>query len=144
MKATFGCIFGAIGVKPPYAYDQLRFFLLQTHDQNLRFADCVWPYDVAIRFILPSAWPHRKNIWTDGWLYASYDQYCGNHFDCSEPNMLWARVTPSYRKGEKYIQKLLGSFLYYARAIDMAVLHALSAIASEQSTPTKRTLARVH
>ena len=53
-------------------------------------------------------------------------------------------MTPSYRKRENYIQKVLGSFLYYARAIGMTILHALSAIAPEQLTPTKRTLAKVH
>ena len=33
--------------------------------------------------------------------------------------------------------------MYYARAIDLTSLHALSAIASEQAKPTKQTLARV-
>ena len=44
---------------------------------------------------------------------------------------------------KKYVQQVLGSFLYYARAIDMTILHALSAIASEQANPTERTLKRV-
>ena len=43
-----------------------------------------------------------------------------------------------------YIQRVLGSFLYYARAIDLTILHALSAIASEQAKPTEKTLTRVH
>ena len=44
---------------------------------------------------------------------------------------------------KKYIQQVVGSFLYYARAVDMTILHALSAIAAEQSSPTERTLERV-
>ena len=42
------------------------------------------------------------------------------------------------------MQQVVGSFLYYARAVDMTVLTALNAIASEQAAPTERTLERVH
>ena len=38
---------------------------------------------------------------------------------------------------------MVGSLLYYARAVDMTILHALSEIASQQAKPTKRTMARV-
>ena len=44
-------------------------------------------------------------------------------------------------KGKKYIQQVLGRFLYYARAIDMTILHALSAIASETITKYKQLIA---
>ena len=47
-------------------------------------------------------------------------------------------------KEKKYIQQVMGSFLYYAGASDLTILQALSAIASEQVKPTKHTLARVH
>ena len=50
---------------------------------------------------------------------------------------------PVSAEEKKYIQQVVGSFLYYARAIDMTILHALSAIAAEQSSPTERTLQRV-
>ena len=50
---------------------------------------------------------------------------------------------PATEEEKKYIQRVLGSFLYYARAIDLTILHALSAIASEQAKPTKKTLTRV-
>ena len=62
-----------------------------------------------------------------------------SNLTCHEPESPLAT-----EKDKKYIQKVLGSFLYYARAIDMTILHALSAIASEQQTPTKRTVERVH
>ena len=39
---------------------------------------------------------------------------------------------------KKYVQRVLGSFLYYARVIDLTILHALSAIASEQAKPTEK------
>ena len=40
----------------------------------------------------------------------------------------------------KKIQRIVGSILYYARAVDMTVLMALSTIASEQTTGTERTM----
>ncbi len=40
----------------------------------------------------------------------------------------------------KQVQKIVGSILYYARAVDMTVLMALSTIASEQTKGTERTL----
>ena len=44
---------------------------------------------------------------------------------------------------EKYICGVVGSFLYYARAVDLTILTALSDIASEQSKPTEKTMKRV-
>ena len=44
---------------------------------------------------------------------------------------------------KKYIQQVVGSFLYYARAVDMTILHALNSIAAEQADPTVRTMRRV-
>ena len=40
----------------------------------------------------------------------------------------------------KFIQQVTGTFLYYARAVDATMLVALSAIASEQASPTKQTM----
>jgi hypothetical protein len=40
----------------------------------------------------------------------------------------------------KAVQKIVGSILYYARAVDMTVLMALSTIASEQTKGTERTM----
>ena len=42
-----------------------------------------------------------------------------------------------------FVQQVLGTFLYYARAVDSTMLVALSAIASEQAKPTTNTLAKV-
>jgi hypothetical protein len=39
-------------------------------------------------------------------------------------------------KGIKRVQQILGSILYYARAVDMTVLMALSSIAVEQTKAT--------
>ena len=47
------------------------------------------------------------------------------------------------RDSKKYTQQVVGSFLYYARAVDMTILHALSEIASEQANPTERTKKKV-
>ena len=45
-------------------------------------------------------------------------------------------------KGIKRIQQIVGSILYYARAIDMTVLAALSTIAIDQTKATERTMNR--
>jgi hypothetical protein len=50
---------------------------------------------------------------------------------------------PLEPKDIKWIQKVVGSFLYYARAIDATILMALNAIANEQKAPTQRTKERV-
>ena len=47
-------------------------------------------------------------------------------------------------KGKKRIQQIVGSFLYYARAVNPTILMALSAIAAQQSAPTEQTRNRVH
>ena len=41
-------------------------------------------------------------------------------------------------KEQNFIQQVMGTFLYYARAVDATILVALSAIASEQAAPTKK------
>ena len=54
------------------------------------------------------------------------------------------RKAPIWTKmRKKFVQQVVGSLLYYARAVDMTILHALSEIASQQAKPTKRTMARV-
>ena len=42
--------------------------------------------------------------------------------------------------GKKYIQGVTGSFIFYGRAVDPTISHALSEIASEQSEPTEKTM----
>jgi hypothetical protein len=46
------------------------------------------------------------------------------------------------KKGLKQVQKIVGSILYYARAVDMTVLMALSAITVEQTKATAKTMGR--
>ncbi len=41
--------------------------------------------------------------------------------------------------GKKRIQQVVGSFLYYAQAVDPTILMALSGIATQQSAPTRNT-----
>ena len=48
------------------------------------------------------------------------------------------------KDGKKFVQQVIGSFLFYARAIDMTILFALNAIAGAQAAPTTNTLKRVH
>jgi hypothetical protein len=41
--------------------------------------------------------------------------------------------------GKKCIQKVVGSFLYYARVVDPTILMALTNITTQQATPTENT-----
>ena len=42
------------------------------------------------------------------------------------------------KDGKKFVQQVTGIFLYYARAVDSTMLVALSALASEQASPTQK------
>ena len=45
---------------------------------------------------------------------------------------------------DTFVQQVLGSFLYYARVIDLTTLHVLSAIALDQVNPTESTRRHIH
>ena len=47
------------------------------------------------------------------------------------------------KETKKYIQKVLGTFLYYTRAVDSTMLVSLSVIAYEQASPTKARMEKV-
>ena len=44
---------------------------------------------------------------------------------------------PATKDEEKFIRQVIGTLLYYTRAVDSTLLVALSALASAQSRPTK-------
>jgi hypothetical protein len=53
--------------------------------------------------------------------------------------------SPCLNKAQmKCIQQIVGSFLYYARAVDPTILMALSEIASQQAAPTENTMEHVN
>jgi hypothetical protein len=47
------------------------------------------------------------------------------------------------KEEKKYIQQVIGTFLYYGRPVDSRMLTALSSIVSTQAEPTKETMANV-
>ena len=47
-----------------------------------------------------------------------------------------------YQQGIKFIQTVVGIFLYYARALDPTMLRALNEISRVQARPTKDTMAK--
>jgi len=47
---------------------------------------------------------------------------------------------PLDEKNKKYIQKIVGTFLYYCPATDPTIQQALSELASQQTKATKQTL----
>jgi hypothetical protein len=59
------------------------------------------------------------------------------YVDIEEPS------EPLDKAGQKYIQAVTGTLLYYSRAVDPTMLVALNAIATQQASPTQKTMARV-
>jgi hypothetical protein len=47
------------------------------------------------------------------------------------------------KEEKKYIQQVLGTFLYYGRAVDLTMLTSLSSIASNQDKPTGETMSNI-
>ena len=47
------------------------------------------------------------------------------------------------KNGTKYVQRVVGSFLYYAQAIDNTIITALNEIASTQAKPTEKTIQKI-
>ncbi len=47
---------------------------------------------------------------------------------------------PLDKSGKKFIQEVMGVFLYLAQAVDSTMLTALSLLASKQAAPTERTM----
>ena len=47
------------------------------------------------------------------------------------------------KNGKRYIQQVVGTFLFYGRAVDGTMLPALSAIASSQAAPTQATIDKI-
>ena len=50
---------------------------------------------------------------------------------------------PLSQDGKKYIQEVVGTLLYYSRAVDCTMLAALGSIATQQANPTERTKAKI-
>lgn len=53
------------------------------------------------------------------------------------------RINHTVAEEKTYIQQVVGTFLYYARAVDPTMLVALNAIAADQAVFTKNTLEKV-
>ena len=51
--------------------------------------------------------------------------------------------TPLKKEGQKYIQAVTRTLLYYSRAVDPTMLVALNAIAMQQASPTQKTMERI-
>jgi hypothetical protein len=76
------------------------------------------------RWLQNSPYPHVVPI------YGSKAQYV----ETEEPS------EPLNKDGQKYIQAVTGTLLYYSRAVDPTMLVALNAIAMQQATRTQKTM----
>ena len=61
--------------------------------------------------------------------------------DTSSPLTLTTLVSPAEKT---WIQQVVGSLLFYARALDLSVLTAVCQLSSHQSTPTQHDLSAAH
>ncbi len=50
---------------------------------------------------------------------------------------------PLDKEGQKFVQAVTGTLLYYSQAVDPTMLVALNAIATQQASPTQKTMDRV-
>jgi hypothetical protein len=50
---------------------------------------------------------------------------------------------PLSKEDKKYVQEVVGTFLYYAGCVDSTMLIALGSIATQQANPTKNTMIKV-
>ena len=50
---------------------------------------------------------------------------------------------PLNKEDTKLVEQVVGSFLFYGRAVDPIILHALNTIANDQNNPTENTLIQV-
>jgi hypothetical protein len=48
------------------------------------------------------------------------------------------------KENKKYIQEVIGTFLYYVRCVDSTMLVALGSLATQQANPTTNTKKLVH
>ena len=78
---------------------------------------------------IPQHQPHKHTVPT----YGATIQYAK---DRDVTNLL-------LKEDKKYIQQVLGTFLYYGRAVDSTMLTALSSIASTQAEPTEETMENI-
>jgi hypothetical protein len=72
-----------------------------------------------------------------------YEPYPKKYGAASQTIVPEEPAPPLNKEDLKFVQKVVGSFLYLGRAIDNTILMALNAIANEQSNPTERTKERV-
>jgi hypothetical protein len=50
---------------------------------------------------------------------------------------------PLSKEDKKYVQEVVGTFLYYARCVDRTMLTALGSVVTQQANPTKNTMIKV-
>ena len=74
----------------------------------------------------PQHAPHR-------WNQPAY----GKHVQYADPPDQSERLDT---KGQRLIQSIVGTFLYYGRALDNTILCSLNDIGTQQASPTKNTI----
>ena len=83
-----------------------------------------------------------------------------HHKPCTQQHQPYPHIKPNYgakaqytnsgdtspalpKEGKKFIQEVIGTFLYYERCVDSTMLAALGSLATQHANPTKNTMAKV-
>jgi len=81
-----------------------------------------------------------KHVTTSRFQHCPYSPELKKYGSEAQASLPIDTLRPLRDKEIEAVQKIFGSLLYYARAVDMMVLMALSTIASEQMKGTERTM----
>ncbi len=101
----------------------------------------------------------RVHLSMPGYISKALQQF-GHERPCRLQNSPHPHVAPTYgakaqyveaetpsipldKEGHKFIQAVTGTLLYYSQAVDPTMLVALNAIATQQASPTQKTMDRV-
>ena len=90
---------------------------------------------------LPARYQHGMPNQSHHSPYRALHKVYGTASQDTKPDDIKAKID---EQRVKAIQQVVGGVLYYARAVDSTVLPALSSIASEQASATKRLRKKQH
>ncbi len=102
---------------------------------------------------------HRVHLSMPGYISKALQRF-GHERPCTLQNSPHPHVAPTYgakvqyveaespsipldKEGQKFIQAVTGTLLYYSQAVDPTMLVALNAIATQQASPTQKMMDRV-
>jgi hypothetical protein len=103
-----------------------------------RFVDLSMPKYVSNK---RHKFSHGNPVWQQHSPYPAAERQYGKSTQDSAPPDATPLLDPH---GKIQIQKIVGSFMYYGRAVDITILKALNSLSRQQSSPTQATATRTN